>query len=56
MGQEVLEYVEVMALQLAVMSEDAGALRVALRLREAAALAACRAQPPEAKAAPGDAA
>lgn len=54
---EVLDYVETIALQLAVMCEDAGALRVALRLREAAALAANGgAQPPEEKAAPGDAA
>lgn len=53
---EVLDYVETMALQLALICENAGALRVALRLREAAALAAGGLQPPEEKAAPGDAA
>lgn len=54
---EVLDYVETMALQLAMMCEDAGAVRVALRLREVAALAANGGvQPPEEKAAPGDAA
>jgi hypothetical protein len=53
---EVLDYVQTMALQLAMMCEDAGAMRVALRLREAAVLAAGAPQPPEENAAPGDAA
>ena len=56
-ADEALDYVEAMALQLALICEQAGALRAALKLREAALMAGMGAsQPPEAKAAPGGAA